>query len=267
MYFSYKDNYKFMTAEQKIGVGFTGTTEIQPACGNEIIIESPSRFCNRTVIGCKKWGAFSFCNNDSFILADTVGRYCSIAPHVVIGMGEHDYESISTSIAFEMNPNERFAEFTGLLKDKEYADFIRKERYLKQKNRKRSHRGGGHIGNDVWIGANVTVLSGINIGDGAVIAAGSIVTKDVNPYTIVAGNPAKEIKKRFSDDIIENLLKLQWWNYTPLLFKDCNYVEDIRNTIKLIQERIISGKAEKLLPDSFKISLNDGKIVKITEPS
>jgi virginiamycin A acetyltransferase len=69
------------------------------------------------------------------------------------------------------------------------------------------------IGNDVWIGQNVTVMPGIKIGDGAVIAANSTVTRNVDPYVISGGNPANFIKKRFDDKMIELLLKLQWWNW------------------------------------------------------
>lgn len=70
------------------------------------------------------------------------------------------------------------------------------------------------IGNDVWIGANAIILPGVHIADGAVIAAGAVVTKDVAPYSIVGGVPAKEIKKRFSDDIIEQFLKIRWWDWS-----------------------------------------------------
>lgn len=69
------------------------------------------------------------------------------------------------------------------------------------------------IGNDVWIGQNVTIMPGVKIGDGAIIATNSTVVKDVKPYTIVGGNPAKDIKKRFSDEKIELLLELQWWSW------------------------------------------------------
>ncbi|MEI6155241.1 MAG: CatB-related O-acetyltransferase [Deltaproteobacteria bacterium] len=69
------------------------------------------------------------------------------------------------------------------------------------------------IGNDVWIGQGVTILSGVSIGDGAVIAAKSIVTKSVKPYEIVGGNPSKHIRFRFSEDYIEKMLKIQWWNW------------------------------------------------------
>lgn len=75
------------------------------------------------------------------------------------------------------------------------------------------NKGNIEIGNDVWIGYNATIMAGVKIGDGAIIATNSTVVSDVKPYTIVGGNPAKEIKKRFSPEIIERLLKLQWWNW------------------------------------------------------
>ncbi len=75
------------------------------------------------------------------------------------------------------------------------------------------NKGDTHIGNDVWIGHQATIMAGVTIGDGAIIAAHSVVTKDVPPYTIVGGNPAKMIRKRFTDAQIEQLLELQWWNW------------------------------------------------------
>ncbi len=69
------------------------------------------------------------------------------------------------------------------------------------------------IGNDVWIGHNATIMAGVNIGDGAIIATNATIVKDVAPYAVVGGNPAKEIKKRFSDETIEKLLKLRWWDW------------------------------------------------------
>jgi virginiamycin A acetyltransferase len=74
-------------------------------------------------------------------------------------------------------------------------------------------KGDINIGNDVWIGYNATIMAGVTVGDGAIIATNSTVIKDVAPYTIIGGNPATEIKKRFSDNVIERLLKLQWWNW------------------------------------------------------
>ena len=69
------------------------------------------------------------------------------------------------------------------------------------------------IGNDVWIGYNASIMPGIQIGDGAIIAANSVVTKNVDSYSIVGGNPATEIRKRFNEDQIKQLLELKWWNW------------------------------------------------------
>jgi virginiamycin A acetyltransferase len=74
-------------------------------------------------------------------------------------------------------------------------------------------KGNIEIGNDVWIGYNATIMAGVKIGDGAIIATNSTVVKDVAPYSIVGGNPAQEIKKRFSTEKIEKLLDLEWWNW------------------------------------------------------
>lgn len=75
------------------------------------------------------------------------------------------------------------------------------------------YKGDTTIGNDVWIGQHVTIMPGIQVGDGAIIAANSTVTKNVEPYAIVGGNPAKLIRKRFDDEIIALLLRLQWWDW------------------------------------------------------
>lgn len=95
-------------------------------------------------------------------------------------------------------------------------------------------KGNIHIGNDVWIGYNATIMAGVHIGDGAIIAANSTITKDVEPYTIVGGNPAKKIRKRFSEDVITKLLELKWWNWN---------IEKITKNIKNLTE----NKIDKLI--------------------
>lgn len=75
------------------------------------------------------------------------------------------------------------------------------------------------VGNDVWIGFEAVILSGVTIGDGAIIGTRAVVTKDVAPYTVVGGVPAKFIRKRFSDEVILELLKLQWWNWSESRIK------------------------------------------------
>ena len=82
------------------------------------------------------------------------------------------------------------------------------------------NRGDMVIGNDVWIGLEATIMPGVTIGDGAIIGAKSVVTHDVEPYTIVAGNPARMVKKRFDDETIKRLLKIQWWNWPIQTIED-----------------------------------------------
>jgi len=87
------------------------------------------------------------------------------------------------------------------------------------------------VGNDVWIGHNATIMAGIKIGDGAIIGTNSTVVKDVEPYTIVGGNPAKEIRKRFEKKTIDTLLELQWWNWD---------IEKITNNIQKLTDNKIN---------------------------
>lgn len=100
------------------------------------------------------------------------------------------------------------------------------------------YKGDTVIGNDVWIGQNVTILSGVHIGDGAIIGMNSVVGSDVPPYTIVAGNPARTIRKRFDDELIKLMLEFRWWdksieeinNLIPLL--SCSDLEKVKSEIK-----------------------------------
>lgn len=94
-------------------------------------------------------------------------------------------------------------------------------------------KGDINIGNDVWIGYNATIMSGVTIGDGAIIATNSTVVKDVEPYSIMGGNPATEIKKRFSQETIEKLLELKWWDWN---------IEKITANV----ENLTNNKIEKL---------------------
>ena len=104
------------------------------------------------------------------------------------------------------------------------------------------------IGNDVWIGQNVTIMPGIKVGDGAIIATNSTVTKDVDPYVIVGGNPARLIKKRFSDEMIALLMKLQWWNWDEQeIFDQLELlvsVNDIAAVKKLVDQSISAQRGD-----------------------
>lgn len=120
-----------------------------------------------------------------------IGKYCSIANNVNVWLGgNHNVDYIST-YPFGLVHMDKF-----------------KFRCPNQP----STNGNVTIGNDVWIGANVTIMSGVNIGDGAVLANNSHVVKDIEPYSLVGGNPAKEIRKRFNGGDIEFLLRFKWWD-------------------------------------------------------
>lgn len=122
-----------------------------------------------------------------------IGKFCSIAfDSVKIYLGGNHHTQWVTTYPFNKVP--------GITLSQEVKDTP-------------TTKGDVEIGNDVWIGRDVTILSGVHIGDGAVIGAGSVVAKDVPPYSIVVGNPAVVVKKRFTDDTIQKLQQLAWWNW------------------------------------------------------
>lgn len=121
-----------------------------------------------------------------------IGKFCSIGPGVTFIMNGANHRMDGSTYPFNIFGNgwEKYTPTLDMLPLK--GDTV--------------------IGNDVWIGLDATIMPGVNVGDGAIIGAKSIVTKDVEPYTIVGGNPAKEIKKRFSESKIKELLKIKWWD-------------------------------------------------------
>ena len=130
----------------------------------------------------------------------TIGSFCSIAAKVVIFTGGNHRTDWVTTFPFGHICGDTFPGFNG--------------------QGHPASKGDVNIGNDVWIGYGVTIMSGVTIGDGAVLGAKSVVTKDVSPYSIVCGNPAKEVKKRFSSEIIEKLLEIKWWNWDEKKIND-----------------------------------------------
>ncbi|MBR1217536.1 chloramphenicol acetyltransferase [Bradyrhizobium sp. U87765 SZCCT0131] len=140
-------------------------------------------------------GDYSYVVNDSQITYTTIGRFCSIAAMTRINPGNHPMHR-ATQSHFTYRSS---AYFPGESDD---ADFFAW---------RRDHHVG--IGHDVWIGHGAVILPGRQIGIGAVIAAGAIVTKDVPAYTIVAGNPARPVRRRFAEDIASRLLALEWWEW------------------------------------------------------
>lgn len=135
---------------------------------------------------------------------------------------------IAAGVEFDLGSNRNFKKITtyplGVLKgEKSFKDYV-------------TTKGDIIIGNDVFIGRNVIILSGVNIGDGVVIGCNSVVTKDVEPYSIVAGNPARFKKKRFTELEIKKLLKLKWWDWD---------IEKIKENVPLIPINLFKINKEK----------------------
>lgn len=161
-----------------------------------------------TLVNCAI-GEGSYINHNSRLIGSKIGRYCSIADNVYSGFGHHPLECISTHSSFFYDTSSQlgwslFANNTAPTYDP-YKHPQNESKFITV------------IGHDVWIGSHVMLMDGITIGTGAVIGTGSVVTKDVPPYAIVAGTPAKIIRYRHSESTIKHLLESQWWN---LSFED-----------------------------------------------
>ncbi len=154
-------------------------------------------------------GDFSYIERHSEGIYTDIGRFCSIAPNVRINALEHPMERVTTH-KISYRPNE-FFKFQGI-----DADF-RARRQAKRVS----------IGHDVWIGHGAVIMPAISIGHGAVIGANAVVTKDVAPYMIVAGNPAKPIRPRFPEETAARLIKLAWWDWPHTVLFDA--IADIQS--------------------------------------
>jgi phosphonate metabolism protein (transferase hexapeptide repeat family) len=149
----------------------------------------------RTILQEVTMDDYSYVVNDAQITCTTIGKFCSIAAMTRINPGNHPMHRASQA-HFTYRAS---AYFSGESDEAEFFEW------------RRGHR--VHIGHDVWIGHGAIVLPGRNVGTGAVVAAGAIVTKDVPAYTIVAGNPARTIKRRFPETITSRLAELAWWDW------------------------------------------------------
>ena len=171
-------------------------------------------------------GYATYIGKGCYINSASIGRFCSIGKNVSVIRGKHPTSIfVSTHPAFySINKQAGFTYVSENL----YEEY----NYVDKENKKSIV-----IGNDVWIGSNVLLMENITIGDGAIIACGSVVTKSVEPYTIVAGVPAIEKKKRFNDEEIEYLLKIKWWDKDEKWIKEnASLFVNIDKFIKEVEE-------------------------------
>jgi len=188
---------------------FRGVIVDRGCCINESSkIGEACHILNNSIILNSVINRFTYVGRDSIVQNASIGSFCSIANNVFIGLGLHPTNHFSTSPLFYRRSNT--FNLPLIDKDKKFEEY----KPIK-------------IGNDVWIGSRAIVLDGVIIGDGAIIAAQSVVTKDVPPYAIVAGVPAKIIRNRFSPTKVHRMLELKWWLW-PL--------SDIQKRIKELNE-------------------------------
>lgn len=156
----------------------------------------------------------SYIGDYTVVINSIIEKFTSISWGVTIGPEEHDYTRLTNhSFLYSLKSFE-------LASKKLYSPFEKE----------------CVIGNDVWIGCNSTILRGVTVGDGAVVGANSLVTKDVPPYAIVVGSPAKVLKYRFDKDIIEALLELKWWDTPIAVIKSNIELFSLKPDLKIIKE-------------------------------
>ncbi|MFB9224601.1 chloramphenicol acetyltransferase [Paracoccus cavernae] len=161
----------------------------------ESVIGQSCEILERTSIEYSRIGDFSYLGNDCMVADATIGRFCAIAAHVRIGAPNHPHLRASQH-RFTYCP-----EYYDTEQCRDHAFFAARRQARVE------------IGHDVWIGHGVTVLPGLRIGNGAILAAGAVVTRDVAPYTIVGGIPARVLKERFGPDIAARLERISWWDW------------------------------------------------------
>jgi acetyltransferase-like isoleucine patch superfamily enzyme len=192
-YFKILYAYKFPNSVIYSGVKICKQSKI----GKKTVLFDNVKLINSNI------GAYTYIQKNTDIYDSEIGNFCSIASNVQIGLGFHPMDFISTSPIF-YDCSQPLPEF--FTNNKFNID--NSQRVI--------------IGSDVWIGVSSIIKSGITIGVGSVIGAGSIVTKDVPPYSIVVGVPAKIIKYRFDNDLIAQLIESKWWELDKDILKQLN---------------------------------------------
>ena len=210
------------------GCSIGDDTTIERCHFEQNVIVNRRSYVNDSIIGSYTYAGINLTMNWT-----RIGRFCSIGRNVDIGGFNHDYHKITTM------PHFRFAQLAGgggkIPEQMQNTDYC-------------------EIGNDVWIAAGAQVLHNVKIGNGAVIGGGAVVTKDVPPYAVVVGVPARVIAFRCAENLIEELEKIQWWNWPMDII--------VQNANLLMDTDITEDSVKKLNEISKSINCgleNDGK--------
>lgn len=176
------------------GVSFFAIVDNKSSISNEARVNRQAKIYQSNI------GAYSYIASNTELICADIGKFCSIAHRCTIGLGIHSMNYISTSPIFTSVKNGTGHSWAS-------ADSFQEFRRVS-------------IGNDVWIGMEVIIMGGVQIGNGAIIGAGSIVTKDIPDYAIAVGVPARIIRYRFEKPLINKLLEIKWWDLPEKKLKD-----------------------------------------------
>lgn len=194
-------------------------------------------------------GAFSYAVS-GYYFAAKIGRFTSIGEMVQVGRGNHPTNWFSSAPIFYQEFSNIYNKVDKSVISNAGLEHIKKGTF--------SHSSAPSvvksvlIGNDVWIGHGAFILPGIRIGDGAIVGANSVVTKDVPPYSIVVGNPARVVKHRFPDDIVQRFMQLKWWDYTLGSLGEIP-IDDVNRSLDAIESRVANGLCDLYVPKLIKL--------------
>ncbi|TCU21233.1 hypothetical protein EV130_11190 [Rhizobium azibense] len=246
-----------MTEAGKETVRLVGDVKLRFGC-SKIVVEEPVEI-RAGSYDIRRVGAYTFLGGENSVIrhVESIGRFCMIGPGAQFGIPQHPGDHLSAHIIFEFNaintfPSEQVRRYWDR---NESLAAAAQAKWIASKNLHRIS-----IGNDVWIGRGVTIMRGCRIGDGAIIAASSVVTKDVEPYSIVGGVPAKVLRWRFDELQRFDLQRLEWWKY-DLSVMDGVDVADIAAGIAKIKANIQAG----VRPYSPKLSALRGATPRVTD--
>lgn len=191
---------------------------LRPVALNNCRIDKSSRLCPGCELTSVTMDRYSYMGSNCFAVNSSIGSFCSIADACRVGGAIHPINRVSSSPVFHKGRNILKKNFSAL---EPMATPITT------------------IEDDVWLGAGCYIKSGVTVHTGAVIGMGSVVTHDVPPYEIWAGNPARRIRKRFDDETIERLLKIRWWNWDEKkISKYTPYFDDPQHLFEKLQEEL-----------------------------
>ena len=210
-------------------------------------IEAPVQISNTKVFHDFSFGAFSYITG-GFLFHTHVGRYSSLSNGLHIGQSGHPIEWLSTNPFQYQRPP--FIAAPGFL---DRGLFEEDQKHVRPELSKMlSTHKPTIIGNDVWLGHGVYVKNGVKIGDGCVVGSRSVVTKDIPPYSVAYGTPAKVARLRFSEDVVERLVSLKWWDFAPWQLRHVEFPNIIKALDQIAELR--SGDTSAYTPQSFELT-------------